>query len=103
MRQPFVAATGRCDRKTASARPIDQIANKRRLVAESQRINQTSISRLASQQRAAKRIGFHGDIHHVFAMGERRQAMLYRSNRVAGAFDHHIDQGVGHQRLPVLG
>ena len=39
----------------------------------------------------------------MFAVGEGGQAMFHSSDGVAGALDHHIDQRVRYQRLPVLG
>ena len=102
VRQPLVAAAGGGDRKAAGARPVDQVADQRRLVAEGERIDHARLGRLSRQQRAAERIGLDRDVDDVLAVRERRQAVLDRGDRMAGAFDDDVDRRMRHQRLPVL-
>ncbi len=102
VRQPLVAAAGGHHRKAAGARPVDQVADQRRLVAEGERIDHAGFGRLARQQRAAERIGLDRDVDHVLAVREGFQAVVDRGDRVAGAFDDDVDRRMAHQRLPVL-
>jgi hypothetical protein len=67
-----MAAAGRDDREAASARPIDQVANQRRLIAIGQAVDHTRIRRLLGEQRPAKRIRFHGHVDDVLARAESR-------------------------------
>ena len=102
MRQPFVTTTCRHHRETAGTRPIDQITNKGGLIAKSQGIHHASKGCFSRKQRATKRIRFHRDIDHVLAMLEGSKAMLDRCDGVTGAFHHHIDTRVAHQRAPIF-
>jgi hypothetical protein len=97
-----VATACRHHRKAAGARPVHQIADQGRLVAKGQRIHHAGSCCLAGQQRAAEGIGLDGHIHHMLAVGKGFQAMVYRRNRVAGAFHDDIDRRVADQRLPVV-
>ncbi len=102
MRQPFVAASGRDDAESGGPRPIDEIADQRRLVAIREAVDHARVGRLARQQRTAKGIGLHGDVDHVLAVAERGKTMLDRRRRVAGAFDHDVDVRMRDQLLPVV-
>jgi hypothetical protein len=102
MRQPLVAATGRDDRKSAGAGPIDEVADQRGLIAERERIHDPRLLGLVREQRATKRIGLDGDVDHVLAVGERFEAVIDRGNRVPGAFDDDVDRRVANQRAPVV-
>ena len=102
VRQPLVAAPGRDHREAAGARPVDQVADQRRLVAEGQRIDHAGLGGALRQQRAAEGIGLDGDVDHVLAVREGLQAMLDRGDRIAGAFDDDVDRRMPHQRLPVV-
>ena len=85
MRQPLVPAPGGDHRKTRRARPVDQLADQRRLIAVGQAVDHAGRLRLLREQRAAQSVGLHRHVDHVLAMGERSQAMLHRSGRIAGA------------------
>ena len=102
MRQPFVAAPGCHHGEAAGARPIHQIANQRRLVAECQGVNDTGLLRFERQQRAAKGVGLHRDVHHMLAVRKRLQAVVDCGNRVAGAFDDDVNRRMRDQRAPVF-
>ena len=99
MRQPLVAAAGGDDAEARGARPIDEVADQRRLVAESEAVNDAGLGGLARQQRAAERVGFDGDVDDVLALTKRVQAMFHRGDRVAGAFDDDVDRGM-RERAP---
>ncbi len=91
VRQPLVAAAGRDDREAAGARPVDQVADQRRLVAEGERIQHAGRRRTLRQQRTAEGIGLDRDVDHVLAVVEGAQAVLDRRDRMAGAFDDDVD------------
>ena len=89
-------------RKPGRARPIDELAYQRRLVAVGQAIDHAVARGLAGEQRAAKRVGFHGDVDHVLAVRESFQAMLHRGDRIARTFDDDVDAWMADKRLPVV-
>ena len=102
VRQPLVAAPRGDDRKARGARPVDQLADQRRLVAIGEAVDHAGVRRLARQQRPAERVGLDRDVDHVLAVAECLEAMLDRSDRIARAFDDDIDLRMAHQRLPVV-
>jgi hypothetical protein len=97
-----VAAARGHHRKAAGARPVDQVADQRRLVTERQRIHHAGLLRLACQHRAAQCVGLDGDVDHVLVLRERAKAVIHRGDRRAGALDDHVDRRMAHQRLPVV-
>ena len=103
VRQPLVAAARRRDGKARGARPVDQFADQRRLVAVGEAVDHTRFGGTAREQRAAEGIGFHRHHHHTLAVPEGFQRMLDGGDRIAGRFDDHVDLGMGDQRLPVVG
>ena len=93
----------RCDDAEAGCpRPVDKIADQRRLIAEGQAVHDAGFSRLVREQRAAQRVGLDGDIDHVFALAESLEAVFDGRDRVARAFDDDVDFRMTHQRLPVV-
>ena len=88
--------------KPGGARPVDEIADQRRLVAEGQAVDDAGLSRLAGEQRAAQGIGLDGHVHDVLVLGERLETMLDRRDRVACAFDDDVDLRMPYQRLPIV-
>src|SRR5262249_29610280 len=102
VRQPLVPASCRNDTETCGARPVDEIADERGLVAEGETVDDARLRRLAGQERATERVCFDGDVDDVFAVAECFQAMLDCSDRITGAFDDNVDLRVCDQRLPVL-
>jgi hypothetical protein len=102
MRQPFVAAPGGHHREAATARPVHQVADQRRLVAEGQRIDHAGLLCPAREQRPTERVGLDRHVDHMLAVLEGRQAMVDRGNGVAGALDDDVDRRVPHQGLPVV-
>ena len=102
VRQPLVAAPGGGDREAAGSRPVDQVADQRRLVAEGERVDDAGLGRLPRQQRPAERIGLDRDVDDVLAVRIREQAVLDGRDRMAGALDDDVDGRMRDQRLPVL-
>ncbi len=64
------ALAGANDLETGSARPVDVLADQRRLIAPGQRIDHARRLGLAGQQRARHRIGFHVDHNDMLAVGD---------------------------------
>ncbi len=75
----------------ARARPVDHLADQRRLVAVRQRVDDSCFLRPAGQQRPGQRIGF--DVHHhdVLAMLAARQHMPDPGRWRPGGVDHDVD------------
>ena len=100
--QPLVSAPGRDHREAAGARPVDQLADQRRLIAEGQRIHDTGLLGATGEQRATEGVGFDGHVDHMLAVREGLETVIDRGDRVTGALDDHIEGRMTHQRLPVL-
>jgi hypothetical protein len=79
------------DRKAGGARPVDQFAYQRRLIAVAEAVHHACSLRLAREQRPAEGIGLDRDVDHMLAMGEGCQAMFDCGRRIAGAFDDDVD------------
>ena len=102
MRKPFVAAARGHNGKSRRARPVDEIADDRRLVAIGEAVHHCGLPRLFCKQRAAEGIRLHRDHDHVFAVAERGERVRDGGERVTRRFDHDLDCGMGHERLPVV-
>jgi hypothetical protein len=103
VRQPLVAAPGRHHRKAAGARPVDQVADQRGLVAEGQRIDHARLLRLVREQGAAEGVGLDRHVDHVLAVREGIEAVVDGGDGVAGALDHDVDGRLARHGLPVVG
>ncbi len=103
VRQPLVAAARRRDREARGARPVDQLADQRRLIAIGEAVDHAGLGRALGEQGAAKGVGLDRHHDHALAVAERFQRVLDRGNRIAGRFDDHVDLGMGNQRPPVVG
>ena len=102
-RLPFVPAAGGGDAKAAAARPVDKLGRQRRLVAIGKRIENTGVTGPFGKAGTAVGISLDGDIHHVLAVCETGGDMIDRRDRVAGAFDHQVDERAGGKRRRILG
>ena len=102
MRQPLVAAPCGDDGEAASARPVDEVANESRLIAERERIDDTGVGRLACEQRSAQRVGFDGHVDDMLAVARRFEAVVDGRDRMPGAFDDDVDRRVANERGPVV-
>ena len=103
MRQPLVAAASRRDVEARSARPVDQFADQRRLVAIGQAVDHARRGGALGQHRAAQSIRLDGDHDHMLAVAESFQRMLGGSDRIAGRLDDDLDVGLADQGLPIVG
>ena len=88
--------------EAGGARPVDEIANQRRLVAIGQAVDHARFRGAARQQRSAHRVRFHGDHHYMLAMLECGQRVFDRGDRIARGFDDDVDQRMRNERLPVV-
>ena len=93
--QVFGPLASRGDLEAAGARPIDQVAGQRRLVAIGERINHPRAARLLGQQRSGKHVGFDIDHDNMPAGGDRRAGMSNAGRRRTGRFDNDLDLGIG--------
>ena len=93
-RQIFGALAGGNDFKAARARPVDQLAGERRLIAVGERIDNALGPRLCREERSCQHVGL--DIHHhdVLARGDGSTGVRNARRRRAGRLDHDIDIGV---------
>src|ERR1700693_5847641 len=57
MRQPLMASAGGDHAEARGARPIDEVANQRRLVSESEAVNDARLRSFSRQQRTTESIG----------------------------------------------
>jgi hypothetical protein len=103
MRQPFVAAPRRRDREARGARPVDQLADQRRLIAIGEAVDHARLGRALGEQGSAEGVGLDRHHDHALAVLEGFQRMLDGCDRIAGRFDDHVDLGMGDQGLPVVG
>ena len=85
--------------ETAGARPIDVLADQRRLVAPGEAVNDARCLRLAGEQRTRQRIGL--DVHHddVLAVLDRFQRVHDPGLGNTGRLDDHLDAGMRDHRL----
>jgi hypothetical protein len=76
-----VAAAGGHHRKAAGARPVHQVADQRRLVAEGQAVHHAGLGGTARQQRPAERVGLHRDVDDMLALREGPRHVVDRMHR----------------------
>ena len=88
--------------EAAGARPVDVLADQRRLVAPGEAVDDARGLRLARQQRTGERIGLHIDHDDVLAVRDRRERMADAGGRNAGRLDDHLDLGARDQRLGIV-
>ena len=93
-RQIFGSLACRGDRKPGGARPIDQFAGQRRLVAVGERIDDALRARLLGQQRPRQHIGFDIDHDDVLSGCDRGVGVRDTGRRAAGRLYDHLHLGV---------
>ena len=85
------ALAGRDHLEAAGARPVDVLADQRRLVAPGQAVDDAGRLGLAREQRARQRVGLDVDHHDVLAMRDRLERVANAGLRDAGRLDDHLD------------
>src|SRR5262249_2235904 len=70
--------------ESASPRPVDMVADKRRLIAPGEAVDHARSLRFAREQGAGERIGFDVDHDDVLAMGNCAERMMYAGARKGG-------------------
>ncbi len=88
----FVARplAGADDLEPAHPRPLDELADERRLVAIGERVHEARLARAPGKRRADEHVGLHGDHHHVLAVLERSERMACACPWRAGRLDDHV-------------
>ena len=91
MRLVARALAGRDDLEAAGARPVDVLADQRRLVAPGEAVDHAGGLRLARQQRPGQRVGLDVDHDDVLAVLDGLQRVDDAGLRDAGRLDDHLD------------
>ena len=93
------ALAGRDHLEAAGARPVDVLADQRRLVAPGEAVDHARGLGLAREQRAGERIGLDVDHDDVLAVLDRFDRVDDAGLGDAGRLDDHLDAGMRDQRL----
>src|SRR5467141_3278153 len=94
-RQVLGALAGGDDLEAAGARPINDLAGQRRLVAIRERIDGALGSRLSGQERTGEHVGFYIDHDNVLAGSDRCAGMGNPGGRATGRLDNDLDLRIG--------
>ena len=91
---------GRRHLEAAGARPVDELADERRLVPVGQGIDDPRFLGAARQERPGQGVGLDVDHDHVASLAAAGEHVADAGRRVAGGVDHHVqarrrDQGAG--------
>ena len=97
------ALAGRDHLEAAGARPVDMLADQRRLIAPGEAVDDARLLCLARKQRTGERVGLDIDHHDVLAVRDRIHRMRDAGLRHAGRLDDHFDAGTSDQRLGIVG
>ena len=102
MRQVLRALAGGDDREAHGPDRVHQLAHQRRLVAIGHGVDHTRLPRPLREQRPGQHVRLH--VHHddVLAVRDRRQRVPQPGGGMAGAFHHHLDARLRHQRHRIL-
>ena len=92
------AFAGRDHLETAGARPIDMLADQRRLVAPGKTVDHAGRARLRGEQRTGHHVGLDVDHHDMLAVLDDLQRMRNAGLGIAGRLDDHLDVGERDQR-----
>ena len=90
---------GRGHLEAGGARPVDQFADQRRLVAVGHRVDEALRPRLLGEDRPDHHVGLDVDHHEVFAGIDRRQRMAGAGDRMTRRLDDALDLVAGEQRV----
>ena len=102
VRQPFVAAPSRDHRKSRRARPIDEIADDRGLVAVGEAVHDSRFPGFFREQGPAEGIRLDRHHHDMLAVSKGGEGMFDRRDRIPGGFDDDLHGRVRDERAPVL-
>ena len=97
---PLPAAT---TREPAGARPVDVLADQRRLVAPGEAVDDVRLAGLARQQRARHRVRLDIDHDDVLAVRDRGERVTDAGLGHPGRLDHDLDRRAGDQRFGIVG
>ena len=93
----------RDDRETASASPVDHLADQRRLIAVGERVDDAGLARASGQQGTGERVGLDVDHDHMDPVGDGRERKADAGARVPGGVDHDVGRAAGDQGLGIVG
>jgi hypothetical protein len=82
---------GRDHREAAGTRPVDMLADQRRLIAPGKAVHHAGGRRLAREERPRERVGFHIDHDNVLAVGDGAQRVPDARRWNSGRFDNHFN------------
>ncbi len=102
-RQVAGALASRDHVETAGARPVDLLANQRRLVAPGERIDDAFFGRLAREQWTGQRIRLDVDHDDVLARFDRSEAEADAGCGIAGRLDDDVDLRGCEDRAGIVG
>ena len=102
-RQILCAFSGRDDFEAASACPVHQFADQRRLVAIGEAVKATGRRRLPCQQGPGKRVRLDTGHDDVPAVGGGKLGMADRCLGISGGFHDDFNVSVGDQGFRILG
>jgi hypothetical protein len=93
--QIFRSLSGGDHGKAAGARPVDQLADQRRLVAVGEGVDHAGAARLPREKRAGEHVGL--DVHHddVLAVGDGAARVGDAGGGVAGGLDDDFEVRCG--------
>ena len=89
--------------EAAGARPVDMLADERRLIAPGEAVDDAGVLRLAREQRAGKDIGLHIDHDDVLAVRDGLERVSDAGLGNAGCLNDDLDAGKRNERLGVGG
>ena len=91
MRLVARALAGRDHLEARGARPVDMLADQRRLIAPCEAVDDARLLGAAREQRAGERVGLHIDHHDVLAVLDRLEAVRDAGARDPGRLHDHFD------------
>ena len=95
-------APGRHHLKATGPRPIDKFTGQRWLVTIGHRIDNPCLDRCLIETCATKSVGFNRCIDNIFAMLKRGYNVMDGGNRIAGAFNNHVNCRMADKGLPIV-
>ena len=89
--------------EAAGARPVDLLADQRRLIAPGQAVDHAGGLGLAREQRPGQRVGLDVDHDDVLAVRDGGERVADAGARNAGRLDDHLDLRQRDQRVGIVG
>ena len=103
LRQVARALAGADHGEAAGARPVDQLADQRRLIAVGEAVDQARLPRPLGEHRSDQDVRLDVDHHQVTTVVDRGERVARAGARIAGRLDHHVQTRRGDQGAAVVG